>query len=238
MMTLTCEYGHALYINLTNRCDCACRFCLRNHGANGGIYADNLWLEREPARQELLDALLSRPLTTYPEIVFCGFGEPTFRLEDILWLADQLKSQVPGLPALRINTNGHASLILGRDVTPELAGRIDRALHLTQRGHAGAVRGGDAPARRPPRMGGDARFHAQSRPLCSGCADDHRGQRPAPGRNRSLPRPLHLAGRTPARPLLHCGVVQRRGAAGDKRASFFRVPAVTRGSRYGGRPRR
>lgn len=125
MMTLTYEYGHALYVNLTNRCDCACRFCLRNHGANGSIYADNLWLEREPARQELLDALLSRPLTTYPEIVFCGFGEPNFRLEDILWLADQLKSQVPGLPALRINTNGHASLILGRDVTPELAGRID-----------------------------------------------------------------------------------------------------------------
>ena len=32
---------------------------------------------------------------------------------------------VPGLPPVRINTNGHANRILGRDVTPELAGRID-----------------------------------------------------------------------------------------------------------------
>ena len=38
---------------------------------------------------------------------------------------DQLKAKVPNLPPIRINTNGHANLILGRDVTPDLAGRID-----------------------------------------------------------------------------------------------------------------
>lgn len=125
MQTISYEYEGSLYVNLTNRCDCACVFCLRHNGHKGSIYADDLWLEHEPTRQEALDDLLGRDLTTYPEIVFCGFGEPTFRIDDILWLVDELKKAVPGLPSIRINTNGHANLIHGRDVTPELAGRID-----------------------------------------------------------------------------------------------------------------
>lgn len=125
METISYEYGGALYVNLTNRCDCACVFCLRHNGHKGSIYADDLWLEHEPTREEALADLLGRDLTAYPEIVFCGFGEPTYRLDDLLWLVDQLKEAVPGLPPVRINTNGHANLILGRDVTPELKGRID-----------------------------------------------------------------------------------------------------------------
>ena len=125
MMTISYEYEGSLYVNLTNRCDCRCVFCLRHNGHKGSIYADDLWLDHEPSREEALEDLLSRDLASYPEIVFCGFGEPTYRLDDILWLADQMKKAVPGLPPIRINTNGHANLILGRDVTPELAGRID-----------------------------------------------------------------------------------------------------------------
>lgn len=122
MDTICYEYGGNLYVNLTNRCDCACTFCLRNNGARGSIYADDLWLEREPTRQEILDALKQREPEGYPELVFCGFGEPTYRIDDIFWVIDQLK---PKLPPVRINTNGHANLIHGRDVTPELAGRVD-----------------------------------------------------------------------------------------------------------------
>lgn len=125
METISYEYGPALYVNLTNRCDCACVFCLRHNGHKGSIYADDLWLEHEPTRQEALDDLLQRDLASYPEIVFCGFGEPTYRIDDILWLVDEMKKAVPALPSIRINTNGHANLIHGRDVTPELAGRID-----------------------------------------------------------------------------------------------------------------
>ena len=125
METITYEYGGGLYVNLTNRCDCACVFCLRHNGHKGSIYADDLWLDHEPTREEALADLLSRDLASYPEIVFCGFGEPTFRLDDILWLVDRMKEQVPGLPPIRINTNGHASLIQGRDVCPDLQGRID-----------------------------------------------------------------------------------------------------------------
>ena len=125
METITYEYGGGLYVNLTNRCDCACVFCLRHNGHKGSIYADDLWLDHEPTREEALADLLSRDLAGYPEIVFCGFGEPTFRLDDILWLVDRMKEQVPGLPPIRINTNGHASLIQGRDVCPDLQWRID-----------------------------------------------------------------------------------------------------------------
>ena len=126
MMTISYEYEGALYVNLTNRCDCACVFCLRHNGHKGSIYADNLWLEHEPSRQEAMDSFLSRDVCSYREIVFCGYGEPTYRLDDILWLVDQLKERFGGqLPPVRINTNGHANLIHGRDVIPELKGRID-----------------------------------------------------------------------------------------------------------------
>ena len=125
METITYEYGDSLYVNLTNRCDCSCVFCLRHNGHKGSIYADDLWLEHEPSREEAMDSFLSRDLTRYREVVFCGFGEPTYRLDDILYLVDELKKAVPDLPPVRINTNGHANLILGRDVTSELQGRID-----------------------------------------------------------------------------------------------------------------
>ncbi len=126
-MTITYEYEGALYVNLTNKCNCACEFCLRHGKAQGSIYTqDSLWLEREPTRQEALDSFLGRDVPGYREIVFCGYGEPTYRLEDLLWLGDQLKERFgEKLPPVRINTNGHASLIHGRDVCPELKGRID-----------------------------------------------------------------------------------------------------------------
>ena len=125
MQTVSYEYEGSLYVNLTNRCDCACVFCLRHNGSKGSIYADDLWLEHEPTREEALADLLRRDLAGYPEIVFCGFGEPTYRIDDILWLVDEMKQAVPNLPPVRINTNGHANLIHGRDITPDLAGRID-----------------------------------------------------------------------------------------------------------------
>lgn len=125
MMTISYEYEKSLYINLTNRCDCSCVFCLRHNGNKGSIYADDLWLEHEPSREEALKDLLSRDLPSYEELVFCGFGEPMFRVDDIVWLVDELKKTVPNLPPIRINTNGHGNLIHGRDVTPLLKGRID-----------------------------------------------------------------------------------------------------------------
>jgi len=126
-MTITYEYEGALYVNLTNKCNCNCEFCLRHGKAQGSIYTeDSLWLEREPTREEALGSFLSRDIPSYREIVFCGYGEPTYRLNDLLWLGDELKALYgEKLPPVRINTNGHANLINGRDVCPELKGRID-----------------------------------------------------------------------------------------------------------------
>lgn len=125
MMTITYEYEGALYVNLTNRCDCSCVFCLRHNGHKGSIYADDLWLEHEPTVEEALADFRQRDLTSYREIVFCGFGEPMYRVDDICAIVDALKAEYPALPPVRINTNGHANLIHGRDVTPQLKGRID-----------------------------------------------------------------------------------------------------------------
>ena len=125
MMTISYEYEGSLYVNLTNKCDCACVFCLRHNGHKGSIYADDLWLEHEPTRQEALDDLLARDMSQYRELVFCGFGEPMFRWDDDAWLIDELKERGVKLPPVRINTNGHANRILGRDITPELSGRVD-----------------------------------------------------------------------------------------------------------------
>ena len=125
MMTITYEYEGALYVNLTNRCDCSCVFCLRHNGHKGSIYADDLWLEHEPTVEEALADFYARALASYREIVFCGFGEPMYRVDDICAIVDALKAEYPALPPVRINTNGHANLIHGRDVTPDLTGRID-----------------------------------------------------------------------------------------------------------------
>ena len=74
-MTITYEYEDALYVNLTNKCNCNCEFCLRHGRKEGSIYTeDSLWLEREPTRKEALDSFLSRDVCSYREIVFCGYG--------------------------------------------------------------------------------------------------------------------------------------------------------------------
>ena len=121
-MTITYRVGDGLYINMTNRCTSDCSFCIRNCTDSVGD-ADSLWIEREPSREEILSDIQSRNLTQYSEIVFCGFGEPTMRLDDLLWLCKQIK-QICDLP-IRVNTNGHASLIAGYDTAPLFAGLVD-----------------------------------------------------------------------------------------------------------------
>lgn len=124
-MTITYEYGENLYVNTTNRCDFACTFCLRhNKSSKGSIYNDNLWLSREPSREEILASIEGRDLTAYQQLVFCGFGEPSYRIEDICWVIDQLKAHGKKM-FTRMDTNGTGSVIHGRDICPDFAGRFD-----------------------------------------------------------------------------------------------------------------
>ena len=121
-MTITYEYGKNLYVNLTNRCPNRCEFCLRTHSA-GSIYAEDLWLEREPSKEEILEDIKKRDLNQYQQLVFCGYGEPTCRLQDLLWLCDQVKkfSSID----IRINTNGLSDLINGKHSAAQLDDRVD-----------------------------------------------------------------------------------------------------------------
>ncbi len=116
---VTYRLGNALYLNVTNRCPNACRFCVREFAPGVGGY--DLRLRMEPTAEEVL-AAVGDP-TAFDEIVFCGYGEPTVRWETVKEVARSLKGKGA---ALRLNTNGLASLTQGRDVTPELAGLFDR----------------------------------------------------------------------------------------------------------------
>lgn len=122
-MTISYEVGNNLYLNLTNQCPCACTFCIRNN-ADGAYGSDPLWLEHEPTMDEIFADLQKRELSKYSEIVFCGYGEPTCRLDVLTETAKWLKSKADGVK-LRINTNGLGDLVNGRSIAEELCSVID-----------------------------------------------------------------------------------------------------------------
>ncbi|WP_455530576.1 TIGR04100 family radical SAM protein [Ruminococcus sp.] len=122
-MTISYEVGENLYLNLTNKCPCACTFCIRNH-ADGAYGSDPLWLEHEPSMEEITADLNKRDIKKYREIVFCGYGEPTERLDAVLETAAYLRSREK-CPVLRINTNGLGDLIHGRSIAKELCYELD-----------------------------------------------------------------------------------------------------------------
>lgn len=121
-MEILYEVHTGLYVNLTNRCPCACTFCLRQTRDQVGG-SSNLWLEREPTAAEVIEAFSHWDLSKYKEIVFCGFGEPTCALDVLLEVAHWLKAN--NAPPIRINTNGQGSLINGKDIAPLLQDCID-----------------------------------------------------------------------------------------------------------------
>lgn len=120
-MTVVYESGENLYINLTNRCPNSCDFCVRTECEK---HYGNLWLEREPDAEEVIAKIKQSDLAKYENLVFCGFGEPTERLETLLAVAKAVKEYRPET-VIRLNTNGQANLIAGRDVTAEFAGLVD-----------------------------------------------------------------------------------------------------------------
>ena len=112
-----------LYVNVTNKCSNRCEFCIRNNG-DGAYGSDSLWLEREPTRKEILESIFSRDLSVFSELVFCGYGEPSYRLDDAVFVAKTVKAKYPKMK-VRINTNGHSDLIWGRDTAPDYEGAFD-----------------------------------------------------------------------------------------------------------------
>ena len=121
-MVILYEVHENLYVNMTNRCPCACTFCLRQ-SMDEMNHSGRLWLEREPGVDEVIAQFDKFDMSKYRELVFCGFGEPTERLEDLLKVAEYAKKtfQIP----IRVNTNGLSDLIWEKDTAPLFEGLDD-----------------------------------------------------------------------------------------------------------------
>lgn len=119
-MTITYEIDNNLYINITNKCPNSCDFCVRNLE---GAFEDNLWLEREPTTEEIIKDIFSRDLSKYKQLVFCGFGEPLEKIDEVIAVSKAIKEK--SNISIRINTNGLANKIHNTDVTPRFKSLID-----------------------------------------------------------------------------------------------------------------
>ena len=111
-----------LYINLTNKCSNGCDFCVRNERSS--YYGNYLWLRNgDPTVEKVIAATKGfGDLTRFKEVVFCGFGEPTYKVAEMVALCDYFHEK--GLKT-RLNTNGQGNLINKRDIVPELKDKID-----------------------------------------------------------------------------------------------------------------
>lgn len=115
-------FAKKIYINITNKCNCACTFCLRNTKEMNEH--NNLWIKKEPTAEEIIAAFEAYDWGNLDEVVFCGFGEPTMCIDVVLEVAKYLKAKHKDVP-LRMNTNGSGNRQNGRDITKELKGLID-----------------------------------------------------------------------------------------------------------------
>ena len=111
-----------LYINLTNKCSNACDFCVRNERSS--YYGNYLWLKNGDPTVEKVIAQANGfgDLSRFKEVVFCGFGEPTYKVAEMVALCDFFHEK--GLKT-RLNTNGQGNLINKRDIVPDLKDKID-----------------------------------------------------------------------------------------------------------------
>ena len=126
--TLVYTLDGKIYINLTNRCTNDCIFCLRND--KDDVCGQTLWLESEDfTSQDVINQLENIIKTKFEngpssEIIFCGYGEPMLKFAILKEVCEYIKENYPETK-IRVNTNGHANFVYGRNVVPELKGLVD-----------------------------------------------------------------------------------------------------------------
>lgn len=123
MADILYTYNDQVYANITNKCDCACTFCIRSYHDGVGD-AETLWHKKDPSVQEIKAAMDAFDFTGHKELVYCGYGEPTCALDALVETAGYAKEKY-GL-TIRVNTNGLANLYHKRNVIPELAKVVDK----------------------------------------------------------------------------------------------------------------
>ncbi len=122
MADILYTYKNQVYANITNRCDCSCTFCVRSLKDAVGD-SETLWHRTEPTLAEIKKAIDSFDFSAYSELVYCGYGEPTCALDNLLKSAAYVKERYP--VAIRLNTNGLGNLYHERNIVPELAQVVD-----------------------------------------------------------------------------------------------------------------
>ncbi|MFW2331867.1 MAG: TatD family hydrolase [Nitrospinota bacterium] len=111
---------NSLYINVTKKCDNKCFFCGKFQEAT--VQGHNLTMTQDPTVDEMIDAIGDPSI--YDEVVFCGYGEPTIRLDAIKKVSSFLRAH--NAKTIRLNTNGHGSFLNKRNILRELRPLIDK----------------------------------------------------------------------------------------------------------------
>lgn len=116
------EGKRAVYVNITNDCNCDCVFCLRS--MKEMARESSLWIEHDPSLTEIVEELERLPWQYVREVVCCGFGEPLIRLDTVLSVLRWVKEHHPDMPT-RVNTNGLGELEHGYVFADQFAGLLD-----------------------------------------------------------------------------------------------------------------
>ncbi len=119
MNQLSYQIEDRLYLNITDRCTLGCAFCPKNNGRMD-LHEYDLSLDHRPTAAEVIASI--DDVSTYTEFVFCGYGEPTLRLDVLLDVAKYIKEHGG---KIRVNTDGLANLVHKRNVLPELGRYVD-----------------------------------------------------------------------------------------------------------------
>lgn len=121
-MNILYTISDSLYVNITNKCPCRCVFCIRDEGdhvADSG----SLWLDHDPSVEEVKEAFNKYDLNDFKEVVFCGYGEPLVRINEVVEVSKFIRS-ISDIK-IRINTNGLSDLIHGKNTAIMLKDVID-----------------------------------------------------------------------------------------------------------------
>ncbi len=122
MADIIYTYAGSAYMNITNKCPCSCIFCIRSNGDGLGS-AESLWLKKDPTIDEIKSEIDNFDFSPYNEVVFCGYGEPTQALDNLIEAAKYLKEK--HALKIRLNSNGLSDLVNRKPTAHLLEGVVD-----------------------------------------------------------------------------------------------------------------
>lgn len=123
MADIIYKYYGGVYLNITNKCPCNCAFCIRSKGDAVGD-AKEMWFDTEPTIEEIKKAIDDYDFSDVDKAVFCGYGEPTCALDNMIEAADYIRTVNPNIK-LRVNTNGLSDLINGKPTAELICRHFD-----------------------------------------------------------------------------------------------------------------